>query len=123
MTQAKRGPARHETPPEIAAAAKPQDRPNPSRSGPQRADTGRDDWWWSGAMQALQALAATGRIFTAYDLTAEPYAIPEPDHCCRWGALLRTGHTRGLITPVGATISQRPQRAGGLTRTWRGVTR
>lgn len=64
-------------------------------------------------------MAATGRVFQAYDV-AETYAVPEPDHPNRWGALLTRAARDGVIVAVGAAPSRRPTTARSLTRTWRG---
>ena len=73
-------------------------------------------------MQAVRAIAATRREFQAFDLV-ETYAIPEPDHPNRWGAVLTRAARAGLIVPVGAARSRRPTTCGSLTRTWRGASR
>jgi hypothetical protein len=90
-------------------------------AGRDRAEENTDDWWASTAMQAVRALAATGRVFQAYDLV-ETYGIAEPDHPNRWGALLTRAARHGLIVAVGAAPSRRPKTAGSLTRTWRGAS-
>lgn len=66
----------------------------PEIPGVDRAIRGRDDWWWSGAMRALELEAATGRPFAADDLV-EIYHLPAPDHPGRWGALFRAAHAAG----------------------------
>lgn len=91
-------------------------------SGRDRAGEGTDQWWRSTAMQAVRAIAGTGREFQCYDLVAD-YGVPEPDHANRWGALLNHAARLGLIVPVGAAPSRRPATAGSLTRTWRGAPR
>lgn len=79
-----------------------------------------DDWWRDTARRALADLAASGREFTAHDLTEA--GVPEPDHPNRWGSLFRQANTAGLIVPVGYRPSTRPSRAGGVCRVWRGRT-
>lgn len=84
------------------------------------AERNGDPWWFDTAMQAVRAMAATGRVFQAYDLV-ETYRIPEPDHPNRWGALFVRAAHAGVIVPVGAAKSRRPTTAGSLTRTWQGA--
>lgn len=107
-----------EPPPETLAT--PSRQPPETLSGRDRAERNTDDWWTAVALQAVRAMAATGRIFQCYDLV-EVYAIPEPDHPNRWGALLTRAARKGLIVAVGAAPSRRPKTAGSLTRTWRGA--
>lgn len=89
-------------------------------AGRDQAERNADDWWIRTALQAVRALAKTGQEFQAYDLV-EIYAIPEPDHPNRWGALLTRASRDGLIVAVGAAPSRRPATARSLTRTWRGA--
>jgi hypothetical protein len=89
-------------------------------AGRGQAEHNADDWWLSTAMQAVRAMAATGREFQAFDL-AEIYGTPEPDHANRWGALLTRAAREGVIVSVGAAPSRRPSTARSLTRTWRGA--
>lgn len=88
--------------------------------GLQRAIDNTDDQWRSMSMQALRHMAATGRTFSAFELSDE-LGLVDPDHPNRWGALFRRAHTAGLIEPVGYAQSRRPGRAGGSCRLWRGV--
>lgn len=74
----------------------------------------------STALQAVRAMASTGREFQAFDLV-ESFRVPEPDHPNRWGALLARAARQGVIVAVGATPSRRLSTAQSLTRTWRGV--
>ena len=87
-------------------------------SGLRRARDGADDWWWSPAWRAVGWLADTQTNFTAWDVTQ--LGVPDPDHPARWGALFRAAATAGVIEPVGYAPSQRPARAGGVCRVWRG---
>ncbi len=84
------------------------------------AERNADTWWIDTAMQAVRAMAATGRVFQCYDLV-ETYGVPDPDHANRWGALLTRAAREGLIVAVGAAPSSRPTTARSLTRTWRGA--
>lgn len=79
-----------------------------------------DAFWWASGMRAVSALAATLRPFQAYDISE--LGVPEPDNPNRWGALLRTAYTAGVIKPVGYVQSRRPGRAGGATHLWIGTT-
>jgi hypothetical protein len=85
--------------------------------------TSLDEWWLSGAMRAIEALAGTDQIFSCDDLRADPYSIPEPSHPSHWGALFAKARTEGLIRQVGFCTSRTGTRNGGVLRTWRGATR
>lgn len=89
-------------------------------AGRGQAERNADDWWMNTALQAVRAIAKSGREFQAFDLV-EAYHLPEPDHPNRWGALLTRASREGLIVPVGAAPSRRPRTARSLTRTWRGA--
>jgi len=89
-------------------------------AGRDQAERNCDDWWISTALQAVRAMANTGREFQAFDLD-ESFRVPEPDHPNRWGALLARAARQGVIVAVGATPSRRLSTAQSLTRTWRGV--
>jgi len=94
--------------------------PGDDLPGRDRAERNADGWWIDTAMQAVRAMAATGREFQCFDL-AETYGVPESDHPNRWGALLTRAARENLIVPVGAAPSRRPTAARSLTRTWRGA--
>ena len=94
----------------------------PAQRGLDQAEDNRDPWWWSCAWAAIATEASTGRTFTSHDLQ-QTYALIEPDHPARWGALFRAAASAGLIEKVTAVTSQRPTRAGGLCWAWRGVRR
>jgi hypothetical protein len=87
--------------------------------GRDQAEANIEPEWGLVAMAAVVKMAATGLTFQAFDLV-EIYAVPEPDHPCRWGPLLARAARDGLIVPVGAAPSRRPATARSLTRTWRG---
>jgi hypothetical protein len=89
-------------------------------AGRAQAERHCDDWWTSTALQAVRAMARSGREFQAFDLV-EIYRVPEPDHPNRWGALLTRAAREGVIVSVGAAPSHRPSTARSLTRTWRGA--
>lgn len=89
-------------------------------AGRDQAERNSDDWWVRTALQAVRAIAKTGREFQAFDLV-EIYGVPEPDHPNRWGALLTRAARDGVIVVVGAAPSRRPTTAKSLTRTWRGA--
>lgn len=95
-------------------AADPADGGLPGRD---RAEHNVDDWWLDTAMQAVRAMAATGREFQCYDLV-ETYGVPDPN---RWGVLLTRAARENVIVPVGAAQSRRPATALSLTRTRRGA--
>jgi hypothetical protein len=89
------------------------------RSGLGSAIEHADPWWLECALQAIEDLAATGREFTAWDLS--DMGVPDPDRPARWGAAFSVASTRGLIEAVGYQVSRRPSRGGGACRVWRGV--
>lgn len=89
-------------------------------AGRGQAEANTDVWWASTAMSAIQAIAATGREFQAFDLV-EDYGLVEPDTGKRWGGLLNAAAKQGVIVPVGFARSRRPSAAGALCRTWRGA--
>ncbi|MBC3191653.1 hypothetical protein H7X46_11335 [Pseudonocardia sp. C8] len=89
------------------------------KPGRDTAEQGTDAWWTDTAMRAIRRLAATGRPFTAYDVS--DLGVVDPDHPGRWGALFARASREGLITCIGAEASRRPSRASGLCRRWRGV--
>lgn len=89
-------------------------------AGRELAVCGLDDWWTATALQAIRAIAKTGREFQAFDLVE--LGVPEPDHPNRWGALLTRASRDGLIVATGAAPSRRPRTARSLTRTWRGAS-
>ena len=78
-----------------------------------------DPFWKSTALRVIAHLAATGRVFEAYDLTRE--GLPEPRTSSQWGALFYAAHSAGLIEPAGAGPSARQTVKGSLTRYWRGA--
>jgi hypothetical protein len=88
-------------------------------AGARRADDNADDWWRSTALAGIEALAASGREFTADDLRA--LGVVEPDHPGRWGGLFLGCSRTGLIVPVGAQRATRGPRKGSLLRIWRGA--
>ncbi|MDQ4032538.1 MAG: hypothetical protein M3332_09825 [Actinomycetota bacterium] len=89
-------------------------------AGRDQAERNADDWWMRTALHAVRAMAATGRVFQAFDLV-ETFGTPEPDHPNRWGALLTRAAREGVIVSVGAAPSRRPSTARSLTRIWRGA--
>jgi len=91
-------------------------------AGRDHAERNADEWWISTAMQAVRAMATTGREFQAFDLV-QTYGVAEPDHPNRWGALFTRAAREGVIVSVGAAPSRRPTACKSLTRTWRGATR
>jgi hypothetical protein len=76
---------------------------------------------WAGqAMLAVEAIARTGRQFTAYDLV-ECYGLPEPTSVAAWGALFRRAKNAGLIRRVGYEQSRRPETKGSAVAVWAGA--
>ncbi len=89
-------------------------------AGRDQAEQHADGWWWSCAMQAVEAMAATGRTFQAHDV-ADVYGLADPDSPNRWGALMGAAHRLGIVEPVGVAMSSRRSTARSLVRTWRGA--
>ena len=83
-----------------------------------QTDANADDWWRSCAWRGLEALARSGRPFTASDLSE--LGVPDPDHANRWGALFMAARHAGLIVCVGFAAATRPSRHGGVVRVWTG---
>lgn len=77
------------------------------------------DEWRDAAEVPLSKLAASGRAFTAYDLTLAGALAPK--HPNWWGLLFGIAHRAGIIVPVGYTASGRRSRAGGACHVWVGA--
>lgn len=75
--------------------------------------------WPDDAMDALEAEAATGATFDAYQMQ-QRQGLRDPDSPNQWGPLFRAASHRGIIAAVGYHESQRPGRAGGACRVWVG---
>ena len=82
-----------------------------------------DEWWVDGALRAIEDLAASGAIFSADQLRADPYNIPDPSHPNHWGALFAKARAEGIVKPVGYAASRTATRNGGVLRLWRGARR
>lgn len=76
-----------------------------------------DPYWEAGALAAIEALAKTGRDFTAADLT--DLGVADPDHSCRWGSAFAKAKALGLIVKVDYRPSRRAGRSGGVCAVWR----
>lgn len=89
---------------------------------PQSGDHGThlSDWWTRASLQAIEALAQTGRPFSASDLRDEPYSIPEPVHPNHWGALWTHAKGQGLCHPIGYVQARTGSRHRGVQRLWLG---
>lgn len=93
------------------------------QDGMARADESTDPWWRACAMQAVEAEAASGRVFQSYDLVLR-YGLAEPPSGPNaWGSLFGAAAKAGLIQAVGYAPSARPTTAKSAVRTWRGVVR
>lgn len=74
------------------------------------------DWWFTGAMVALQQLAITARGFTVdhlVDLVGEP---PDPHYL---GSVFSAAQKMSMVEAVGCKVG----RGGRLVRVWWGVPR
>ena len=77
--------------------------------------------WAQHADKAVKHLASTGKPFTTDDIRQR---IPDgltPKHNNAWGGLLNAWRHRGLIRPIGYTMSRHQPRHGGLQRQWVGT--
>jgi hypothetical protein len=79
--------------------------------------------WRDLAEAAVREAAKTGKPFTAYTLTGEPYNLPEPGHPNQWGALFSYMKRHNVVTTTerGFTTSGRPKTAGSAVREWVGT--
>lgn len=77
------------------------------------------DDWRRRALTVIADLAATGKVFEAYDVVRD--GCPEPDHPSRWGAIFGLAARSGLIVSAGAGPSSRPTVHGSLCKKWRGA--
>jgi hypothetical protein len=78
-----------------------------------------DSHWKAAAEDALADLIASGLEFTADDLRARVGVLASSPNAL--GALIAKAARRDQIAPTGVTTSTRPERHGGLLRTWKGV--
>lgn len=88
--------------------------------GMAQVDGNADGWWKACADQAIDALAASGKTFEAYDLSL--MGVPDPHHSNAWGARMNAAAKRGVIKRVGSGPSKRPTTAKSLVYFWRGAT-
>lgn len=89
-------------------------------AGASLADDNAGPWWRSTADQAIAAMAAIGRPFTADDLV-DSTGLPEAVSPRAMGARFLTAARRGVIEPVGYTRSRRRSARCAAVRVWRGV--
>jgi hypothetical protein len=78
-----------------------------------------DSRWKVAAEDALADLIASGLEFTADDLRARVGVLASSPNAL--GALIAKAARRDQIAPTGVTTSTRPERHGGLLRTWKGA--
>jgi hypothetical protein len=78
-----------------------------------------DIGWKSAAESAIRELAATGLEFDAEDVRARVGVIASSPQAL--GAFFNAARRAGTIEPVGYRTATRPERHGGLLRTWRGA--
>lgn len=88
--------------------------------GAARADASAGAWWRSTADQAIQAMAALGRDFTADDLV-EVTGLPEALSPRAMGSRFLLAARAGVIQPVGFAVSRRRSARCSVVRVWRGV--
>lgn len=80
----------------------------------------RDDnaWWRSCADQAIDALAASGRPFTADDV--RELGVPDPSSPKAWGARFLAAARAGRIVRVGYQPSRRASVHAHPVAVWQG---
>lgn len=76
--------------------------------------------WSADGLTLIARLAETGAVFDAYSLERD-HGLRPPPHPNQWGRLLRQAYDAHIITPIGFKQSERPGRAGGVCRVWRGL--
>jgi hypothetical protein len=79
-----------------------------------------DSWWLAGCLEAIEALALTGRTFQAYDLVLST-GLAEPERPAWWGAAFKEAQRRGLIVRAGYAPSKRPTVRGSACAEWVGA--
>jgi len=77
--------------------------------------------WREVAEAAVRALAMTDSVFTIFEITKEPYSVPDPDHPNRWGGLVLSMKAEGVIEQAGWSESERDTSKGSGLKTWRGT--
>lgn len=77
--------------------------------------------WLAQVRPAFEQAAATGRLFTTYEI-ADINRLPEPpDPAHHWGRLMNLLAIDGWVRPAGWTASDRPTTRHSSVRTWRGT--
>ena len=79
------------------------------------------DDWRQVAEAAVRALAMTDSVFTIFEITKEPFSVPDPDHQNRWGGLVLSMKAEGVIEHAGWSGSERGPSKGSGLKTWRGT--
>ena len=74
--------------------------------------------WTARATEAIRALAATGKPFTAEDVRR---LVGKPDRANWVGPTLAAAHQRGEIRQLGSATAARRPRKGSSTYVWIGV--
>ncbi|MER7174217.1 hypothetical protein [Streptomyces mesophilus] len=85
----------------------------------ERAVLGFEDWL-AQVRPAFEDAAASGRVFTAYEIASERQ-LPDPPHSCLWGRLMSLLRDEGLIRHDGWTNGTRPTVHGSGVKTWTGL--
>jgi hypothetical protein len=83
------------------------------------ADEHTDADWKAAADAAIAQLAATGQVFTSFDLDA--LGVPAPDKSARYGPRFLAASKAGLIVATGYAKSRRPTTHASIVRTWVGA--
>lgn len=78
-----------------------------------------DTTWQADALDVLEGLAKTGRLFDAHALTLA--GLREPPHPNHYGALFSAAQARGLVEHAGWHRSPRRSRNGGVCSLWCGT--
>lgn len=76
--------------------------------------------WSSDGLALIARLAESETVFDAYSLERD-HGLRPPPHPNQWGGLFQAAYKAHIATPIGFKQSERPGRAGGVCRVWRGL--
>lgn len=77
--------------------------------------------WITAVRPAFEKAAATGAVFTAYDIARDNDLPEPPDSAHHWGRLLSMLREEGWIRHAGWACSNRPTTHHSGVRTWKGT--
>lgn len=79
---------------------------------------GEHDAWKADVADRIAALA---RLKMAFTVTEVREVVGDPEKPQSWGAAFLAAFAKGIIVPVGYTVSPRSERHAGPVRIWIGV--